>query len=45
MRRGATLPELSMTLILVGLVLTIALPRLHGLGDSLAVDQAAHELV
>jgi Tfp pilus assembly protein FimT len=33
-----------MTLILVGLVLTIALPRLHGLGDSLAVDQAAHEL-
>ena len=44
MRRGATLPELCLTLILVGAVLTIALPRLHGLADSLAVDRAAHEI-
>jgi Tfp pilus assembly protein FimT len=45
MRRGATLPELCLTLILVGAALAIALPRLHALADSLAVDRAAREIV
>lgn len=45
MRRGATLPELALTLTLVGLLLAIALPRLHGLADSLAVNRAALEIV
>ena len=44
MRRGATLAELSLTLILVGIVLLVALPRIHGLTDSLAVDRAAREI-
>jgi Tfp pilus assembly protein FimT len=44
MRRGATLPELSLTLILVGIVLLVALPRLHGLLDSVAVDRAARQI-
>ena len=44
MRRGATLPELAWTLLLVGVVLTIALPRLHRLADSLAVERAAREI-
>ena len=44
MRRGATLPELSLTLILVGILLLLALPRIHGLADSLAVGRAAHEI-
>ena len=45
MRRGATLPELCLTLILLGAALSIALPRLHHLADSLAVDRAAREIV
>jgi Tfp pilus assembly protein FimT len=44
MRRGATLPELCLTLILLGIVLVIALPRIHGLADSLAVSRAAREI-
>lgn len=44
MRRGATLPELSLTLILMGIILAIALPRIHGLADSLAVARAAQEI-
>jgi Tfp pilus assembly protein FimT len=44
MRRGATLLELVLTLILLGLVLATALPRLGGLADSLAVDRAAQEI-
>jgi Tfp pilus assembly protein FimT len=44
MRRGATLLELVLTLILLGLMLIIALPRLGGLADSLAVDRAAQEI-
>jgi Tfp pilus assembly protein FimT len=44
MRRGATLPELSLTLILLGLMLVIALPRIHGVADSLAVSRAARAI-
>jgi prepilin-type N-terminal cleavage/methylation domain-containing protein len=44
MRRGATLPELTIALIVMGLMLSIALPRIQGVTDSLAVDQAAHEI-
>jgi Tfp pilus assembly protein FimT len=44
MRRGATILELVLTLILMGMVLSIALPRLQGLADSLAVDRAAQEI-
>jgi prepilin-type N-terminal cleavage/methylation domain-containing protein len=44
MRRGATLPELVLTLVLMGLVLAIALPHLGGMADSLAVDRAAQEI-
>jgi Tfp pilus assembly protein FimT len=44
MRRGATLPELSLTLILLGLILGIALPRIHGVADSLAVSRAARAI-
>ncbi|HUR93991.1 MAG TPA: GspH/FimT family pseudopilin [Gemmatimonadales bacterium] len=44
MRRGATLPELAIALLVMGLMLGIALPRIQGLTDSLAVDQAAHEI-
>ena len=44
MRRGATLPELSLTLILVGILLLMALPRIHGLADSMAVGRAAQEI-
>jgi prepilin-type N-terminal cleavage/methylation domain-containing protein len=44
MRRGATLLELSLTLALLSLIFAIALPRLHGLADSLAVDHAAREI-
>ncbi len=45
MRRGTTLPELALTLVVMGLVLAIALPRLRGLTDSLAVNRAAQEIV
>ncbi|MBA3498694.1 MAG: GspH/FimT family pseudopilin [Gemmatimonadales bacterium] len=45
MQRGVTLPELVLTLIIVGLLLGIALPRLRHLADRLAVDRAAQEIV
>jgi len=45
MRRGTTLLELALALVIVGLLLGIARPRLGGLMDSLAVDRAAHEII
>ncbi len=44
MRRGTTLIELVLILVIAGLVLTIALPRLGGLADSLAVQRAAQDI-
>ena len=44
MRRGITLPELCLTLLIVGVVVTIALPRIQRVNDSLAVDRAAQEI-
>jgi prepilin-type N-terminal cleavage/methylation domain-containing protein len=45
MRRGTTLLELALVLVIAGLLLAIALPRLRGLDDSLAVDRAAWDIV
>jgi Tfp pilus assembly protein FimT len=45
MQRGTTLLELALTLVIMGLLLGIALPRLGGVADSLAVDRAAHEII
>lgn len=44
MRRGTSLPELCLILLIVGVVLTIALPRIQGVVDTLAVDRAAQEI-
>jgi len=45
MRHGHTLLELTLVLVVAGLTLGIALPRLSALRDTLDVEQAAHEVV
>jgi type II secretory pathway pseudopilin PulG len=45
MQRGTTLVELALTLVLIGLVLTIALPTVGGVADRFAVEQAAQNIV
>jgi prepilin-type N-terminal cleavage/methylation domain-containing protein len=45
MRRGFTLLEIALVLAVMGLTLGIALPRLAALWNSLAVSQAAEEIV
>jgi prepilin-type N-terminal cleavage/methylation domain-containing protein len=44
MRKGVTLPELIMVLMIIGVLLALALPRLAGWLDWLAVDRAAQEI-
>jgi len=44
MRKGVTLPELVMVLVIIGVMLAMALPRLAGWLDWLAVDRAAQEI-
>jgi prepilin-type N-terminal cleavage/methylation domain-containing protein len=45
MRRGATLLELVLVLVIIGTLTAIAEPRIRGLADSLAVNRAALEIV
>ena len=45
MQRGATLLELALVLVVLGLLLAIALPRLEGVTDALAVNGAAQDIV
>src|SRR5262245_32383457 len=45
MRRGVTLLELVVALVIVGLVAGIAMPRLQRVADSLAVHRAALDIV
>jgi Tfp pilus assembly protein FimT len=45
MKRGATLLELTLMLAVMGLLLAIALPRLDGVMDGLAVNGAAQDIV
>jgi prepilin-type N-terminal cleavage/methylation domain-containing protein len=45
MRRGATLLELVLVLVIIGTLTAIAEPRIRGLADSLAVQRAALEIV
>ncbi len=45
MRRGATLLELVLALVIIGTLTAIAEPRVRGYADSLAVNQAAREIV
>jgi len=44
MRKGFTLPELVVVLVIVGVILALAAPRLAGWLDWLAVDRAAEEI-
>jgi Tfp pilus assembly protein FimT len=44
MKRGATLVELVLMLVIIGTLTAIALPRARGFADSLAVRQAAVEI-
>jgi prepilin-type N-terminal cleavage/methylation domain-containing protein len=45
MRRGFTLIEISLVLVVMGLTFGIALPSLNALRNSLAVSRAAEEIV
>lgn len=45
MRSGYTLPEVALTLVIAGLLLGIALPRLTALKQEVAIEQAAQALV
>jgi Tfp pilus assembly protein FimT len=45
MRRGATLLELVLVLVVIGTLTAIAEPRIRGFSDSLAVHRAALEIV
>jgi prepilin-type N-terminal cleavage/methylation domain-containing protein len=45
MRHGHTLLELVLVLVVAGLAMGIALPRLQAVGDALVVGQAAREVV
>jgi Tfp pilus assembly protein FimT len=45
MQRGATLLELALILVVLGLLLAIGLPRLNGVTDALAVDGAAQDII
>jgi prepilin-type N-terminal cleavage/methylation domain-containing protein len=45
MRRGATLPELILTLAIVGILGTIAIPRAIGLRNRMSVRAAALETI
>jgi prepilin-type N-terminal cleavage/methylation domain-containing protein len=45
MRRGFTLIEIVLVLVVMGLAFGIALPRLNALQNSLAVSRAAEEIV
>lgn len=44
MRRGFTLVELAVVILITGLLLLLGLPRLAGVFDRIAVNQAAGEL-
>jgi prepilin-type N-terminal cleavage/methylation domain-containing protein len=44
MRKGVTLPELILVLAIIALLLALALPRLAGWLDQIAVDRAAQEI-
>jgi Tfp pilus assembly protein FimT len=45
MQRGATLLELALALVVFGLILGIALPRIERVSDGLAVSGAASDIV
>jgi Tfp pilus assembly protein FimT len=45
MRRGATLIELVLILVVIGILMAIAEPRVRAFTDGLAVNQAALEIV
>ena len=45
MRRGLTLAELVVVLAILAIVTAITLPRLAGVGDWIAVDAAAQEVI
>ena len=45
MRRGVSLLELVLVLVIIGIMLAIALPRVSAYADRLAVDRAALDIV
>jgi Tfp pilus assembly protein FimT len=45
MRRGTTLLELALAVVMIGLILTVSLPRLAAVVDGLAVQRAALDIV
>jgi prepilin-type N-terminal cleavage/methylation domain-containing protein len=45
MKSGFTLPEVALALVIAGLLLGIALPRLTALKQEVAIEQAAQDLV